>query len=177
VPFDGIGIQAHEPTTMRFPLDRVQRILDRYATLGKKLYITEYEPTSAGNPITGSYVTGKWDEAAQADWAAEFYTVCFAHPAMAGITWWDLSDAGSWLEGGGLLRKDLSEKPVYTALQKLIREQWMTRTQGKTDRTGRYKFRGFQGDYTVKVTVGGKSVEQIFTVHKGQDNMVECVVK
>ena len=25
VPFDGIGIQAHEPRTMRFPLDRVQR--------------------------------------------------------------------------------------------------------------------------------------------------------
>ena len=35
VPFDGIGIQAHEPRTMRFPLDRVQEILDQYATFGK----------------------------------------------------------------------------------------------------------------------------------------------
>jgi hypothetical protein len=24
VPFDGIGIQAHEPRTMRFPMDRVR---------------------------------------------------------------------------------------------------------------------------------------------------------
>jgi len=36
VPFDGIGIQAHEPRTMRFPLDRVQQILDQYATLDKR---------------------------------------------------------------------------------------------------------------------------------------------
>ena len=31
VPFDGIGIQAHEPKGMRFPLDRVRIILDGYA--------------------------------------------------------------------------------------------------------------------------------------------------
>lgn len=53
VPFDGIGIQAHEPRTMRFPLDRVQAILNRYASLGKELHITEFTPTSAGQKITG----------------------------------------------------------------------------------------------------------------------------
>ena len=42
VPFDGIGIQAHEPRTMRFPLDRVREILDRYASLRKELHITEF---------------------------------------------------------------------------------------------------------------------------------------
>jgi GH35 family endo-1,4-beta-xylanase len=64
VPFDGIGIQAHEPRTMRFPLDRVQEILDHYASLGKELHITEYTPTSAGQKITGSHRQGVWDEAA-----------------------------------------------------------------------------------------------------------------
>ena len=51
VPFDGIGIQAHEPRTMRFPLDRVQEILDQYASLGKELHITEFTPTSSGQKI------------------------------------------------------------------------------------------------------------------------------
>ena len=100
VPFDGIGIQAHEPRTMRFPLDRVQTILDRYAALGKELHITEFTPASGGERITGSHVEGVWDEAAQADYAVKFYRVCFAHPAMRAITWWDLSDQHSWLEGG-----------------------------------------------------------------------------
>ena len=113
VPFDGIGIQAHEPRTMRFPLDRVRTILDRYATLGKELHITEFTPTSGGKPISGSYVQGVWDEAAQADYAVKFYRVCFAHPAIRAITWWDLSDRYSWLKGGGMLRADMTPKPVY----------------------------------------------------------------
>ncbi|MCX5684877.1 MAG: endo-1,4-beta-xylanase, partial [Planctomycetota bacterium] len=67
VPYDGIGIQAHEPRSMRFPLDDVQRILDRYATLGVPLHITEFTPTSSGQPITGSQRTGVWNEMAQAE--------------------------------------------------------------------------------------------------------------
>ena len=59
VPFDGIGIQAHEPPTMRFPLDRVQEILDQYATLGKDLHITEFTPASAGQKITGIAPRGR----------------------------------------------------------------------------------------------------------------------
>ena len=50
--------------TMRFPLDRVQEILDQYDTLGKGLHITEFTPTSAGQKITGSPREGVWDEAA-----------------------------------------------------------------------------------------------------------------
>jgi hypothetical protein len=34
-------------------------------------------------------------------------------------------------DGGGLLRKDLSPKKVYTALKKLIHEEWSTRAAGK----------------------------------------------
>ena len=153
VPFDGIGIQAHEPRTMRFPLPKVRRILDEYAALGKDLHITEFTPCSSGERITGSHVKGVWDEQAQADYAVKFYRTCFAHPAMMGITWWDLCDKGSWLPGGGMLRADLSPKPVYHALHKLIHEQWTTRLAGKTDDRGELRFRGFRGAY--EVAVGG----------------------
>ena len=175
VPFDGIGIQAHEPRTRRFPLERVQAILDRYAALGKTLQITEYEPTSGGAPIEGSHLAGVWDEAAQADYAEKFYRVCFAHPAMRAITWWDLSDRGSWLPGGGLVRADMSPKPVYARLRKLIREDWSTRFEGATGADGRCAFRGFRGAYRVTVAAGGAKAEQDFELTK--DGPREIVVR
>jgi len=170
VPFDGIGIQAHEPRTMRFPLDQVWRILDRYATLGKELHVTEFTPASGGKQITGSHLDGVWDEAAQADYAAKFYRVCFAHPAMTAITWWDLCDNGSWLEGGGMLRADTSPKPVYDELKRLIHSEWKTRTTGRTDAEGRFAFRGFHGTYRVSAEVDGKVVAEEFHLTRNGPN-------
>jgi hypothetical protein len=158
VPFDGIGIQAHEPRTMRFPLDRVQRILDRYATLGKELHITEFTPTSAGDRITGSHLRGVWDEAAQAEYAEKFYRVCFAHPAVRAITWWDFSDKNSWRKGGGMLRADMSPKPVHDALKRVIHQEWKTNLTGATDAAGNFAFRGYRGTYRLAVN----GVEQEF---------------
>ncbi|MCY3023346.1 MAG: endo-1,4-beta-xylanase [Planctomycetota bacterium] len=170
VPYDGIGIQAHEPRTMRFPLENVRSTLDRYAALGKELHITEFTPCSGGQDITGSHVTGKWDEAAQADYAAKFYRVCFAHPAMRALTWWDLCDNGAWLKGGGMLRADLTPKPVYSALQKLIHEEWKTRAEGQTDATGAFAFRGFLATYRVKVKAPGGNAEAEIHVAKDAPN-------
>jgi len=186
VPIDGIGIQAHEPLFMRFPLDGVKETLDHYATLGKPLHITEFTPTSGGQKILGgegmaSETVGMsggvdiesrvgegrsskgtvgeatWTETAQADYAEKFYRICFAHPAVVAITWWDFCDVGAWQEGGGMLRKDLSPKPVYDALKKLIKSEWTTITDGKTNAEGTWQFRGFRGQYDV--TVNGKAVE------------------
>ena len=159
VPFDGIGIQAHEPRTMRFPLDRVQQILDHYASLSKELHLTEYTPTSAGQQITGSHRQGVWDEAAQADYAVKFYRLAFAHPAVRAITWWDLCDQGSWLPGGGMLRKDMSPKPVYDELWQLIHHEWQTSVSGATDDAGRFAFRGFLGSYRIVIKAPGGPVE------------------
>jgi GH35 family endo-1,4-beta-xylanase len=167
VPFGGIGIQAHEPRTMRFPLDGVRERLDQYAALGKDLYITEFTPTSAGEPITGSPPAGPWDEKAQDDYAVKFYRVCFAHPAVQGITWWDLCDQGSWLAGGGMLRKDLSPKPVYDSLRRLIREEWHTQARGPTDGQGQFSFRGFAGQYDVTVTAGARTAKARLLLRSG----------
>ena len=168
VPFDGIGIQAHEPRTMRFPLDRVQQILDHYASLGKELHITEYTPTSAGQKTTGSHRQGVWDEAAQADYAVKFYRVAFAHPAVRAITWWDLCDQGSWLPGGGMLRKDMSPKPVYDGLKRLIHDEWKTRVSGTTDASGQFIFRGFLGDYRLVIETPSGPVEKTFRLKTRQ---------
>lgn len=167
VPIDVIGIQAHEPRTMRFTLANVKQKLDRYATLGLPLHITEFTPTSGGQPVTGPYaLAGKstWDETMQAEYATHFYTLCFAHPAVTAISWWDLCDRGAWLEGGGLLDQNLNPKPVYKALYNLIRKSWMTEVNRITNSRGEASFRGFWGRYKVSVKRGKLKTEVHFSL-------------
>jgi len=166
VPFDGIGIQAHEPRTMRFPLARVREILDQYASLGKELHITEFTPTSGGQRIAGWHREGTWDEAAQVDYALKFYRLCFAHPAVRAITWWDLCDYRSWLPGGGMLRADMSPKPVYEQLQRLIHQEWQTQLAATTDADGRIAFRGFRGTYRLVIDLPEGKVQRQFRLER-----------
>jgi hypothetical protein len=112
---------------------------------------------------------------AQAEYAEKFYRVIFGHPATAAITWWDLSDQGSWLKGGGLLRTDLSPKPAYDFLWRLIQREWKTRAEGRTDGAGTFALRGFYGRYRVRVQFGGRTVEA--EMHLGKTGPNEWVVK
>ena len=172
VPFDAVGIQAHEPAGMWFPLDRVWQVLNRYAALGKELHITEFTPTSGGEPIGGSYRQGVWNETVQADYAELFYRVCFAHPAVRAITWWDLCERGAWRPGGGLLRADMTPKPVYDRLDRLINHQWQTNLDDqKTDAAGRFEFRGFHGRYRVTVQTDGRKTERRFHLDQTGKNI------
>ncbi len=51
-----------------------------------------------------------------------------------------------------MLHSDLTPKPVYGALKKLIHEQWHTRVEGTTDETGRLAVHGFFGQYEVRIS-------------------------
>lgn len=160
-PFEAIGLQCHEPRTDWYPLDMVEKTLKAYSRLGKRIQITEFTPTSSGNAITGSYHKGVWDEKAQADYAEQFFRICFGNPAVDCIVWWDLCEAKAWLKGGGLLRKDLAPKEVYRRIRRLVRKEWRTRFEGVTDAEGKVEFRGFHGTYRLTVEAKGmkKTVE------------------
>jgi len=174
-PFRAIGIQAHEPRTDRFPLANVLNTLNRFAMLGVPIHITEYTPTSDGQPITGYYRSGTWTEAEQTQYAEAFYRACFSHPAVKAITWWDLCDRRSWLKGGGMLREDLTPKPVYNALKKLIHEEWHTQVEGKTDINGKITFSAFAGDYEIKVSdASGRTSTVSIIVEERRTNEI-CV--
>ena len=61
-----------------------------------------------------------------------------------------------------MLRADLTPKPVYLALRKLIHEDWKTVARGKTDANGNFAFRGFAGAYdvTVKAPTGSAAARR-----------------
>jgi GH35 family endo-1,4-beta-xylanase len=167
-PFDAIGLQCHEPRTDWYPLDMVEKTLQTYSRLGKRIHVTEFTPTSSGKAITGSYHKGVWDEKAQADYAEQFFRVCFGNPAVDCIVWWDLCEAKAWLEGGGLLRKDLTPKEVYHRIQRLVREEWRTRCVGLTGEEGNIEFRGFHGKYRLTLEKDGMKETREFEVSPGK---------
>jgi endo-1,4-beta-xylanase len=94
------------------------------------------------------------DEALQARQVEAFYRTAFAHPAVRSITWWDLSDRFARRgKPAGLLRADLSPKPAYDTLARLILNQWHTHAEGQADAGGRFAFRGYFGLYRVEATL------------------------
>ncbi len=176
-PISGLGIQAHEPREEWFSPEKVRTTLDRLGELGYPLHITEYIPQSGGKPITGGWREGTWTEEAQAEFAEQFYKLCFGHPAVASINWWGLSDRQIWLPGGGLLRADYEPKPVYTRLKDLIHKQWQTSLTATTDEKGQVTFRGFYGAYDVTIEpVGRPPHKQQIALKRGGQNQWEFTV-
>ena len=97
-------------------------------------------------------------EAEQAREAVRFYTMLFSHPAVQAITWWDPSDQHAWQAApAGLIRKDMTPKPAYNRLLKLIHQTWWTQESLSSDEKGRCGFWGFLGDYEVTVHQGDRS--------------------
>jgi GH35 family endo-1,4-beta-xylanase len=170
-PISGLGVQAHEPREEWFPPEEVWATLERYAEFGYPLHITEYIPQSGGKEITGGWRQGAWTEEAQAEYAEQFFRLCFGHPAVVSVNWWGFTDQRIWLPGGGLLDKDYNPKPVYNRLKTLIHDEWKTRVDARTGEDGRVAFRGFCGSYDVTVQAEGRKARSYeIVLHKDGPN-------
>jgi len=162
---------------MWFSPIEIVKTFDKFKELDLPLHITEFIPQSSGKAITGGWRQGTWTEEAQAEFAEQFYTLAFAHPSMVSIHWWGLSDRWIWLQGGGLLDKDFNPKPVYNRLLKLIKSDWMTKDKKlTTDKKGQTKFRGFYGNYEVKVAKPGGAM-QTFSIHLKENERNQWMFK
>ncbi|MBR5308566.1 MAG: endo-1,4-beta-xylanase [Clostridia bacterium] len=180
---DSIGMQYHS----FFPLDKepdlaktrynpkhLYNVLDRYAMLGKKLQITEM--------TIPAYSANTEDEDIQAELLCNFYKVCFSHPAMEAIIYWNLVDgyaafapqgdmtSGENIYHGGLVRFDMTKKAGYHALYNLIHKEWHTELETGTDDGGMAGFRGFYGDYEIKVIADGKEYTEAVLVSEKKNN-------
>jgi endo-1,4-beta-xylanase len=151
--YDVIGIQSHMHGGP-WPTRHVWQVCERFAAFGVPLHFTETTIVSGRRPKEPDkpWVTTPEGEESQARETARFYTILFSHPAVEGITWWDFSDQGAWRGApAGWLRDDMSAKPVYQIMKDLIKSKWWTRLDGKTDQRGEFRFRGFKGQYRVRV--------------------------
>ena len=125
IPFEIIGLQVYYPDRDMF---EINRLLDRFATLGKPIHITELGTSSATDTDETSILkepTGlwhkPWTEAIQANWIEQFYTLCYSKPYIEAISWWDLADGGNFWAHGGLLHPDMQPKQSFYRLSRLIK--------------------------------------------------------
>ncbi|MCS7062219.1 MAG: endo-1,4-beta-xylanase [Anaerolineae bacterium] len=157
-PVDVIGIQSHMHKG-RWPIERAWTVCETYARFGLPLHFTELTVLSgrlkAADDNDWHRIHSDWHstaegEAAQLDYGSQLYTLLFSHPAVEAITWWDFSDFGAWQGApSGLLRKDMTPKPLYDWLIDAFHRRWTTRATVVADQAGRASLRAFYGDYAL----------------------------
>lgn len=188
VPFDAIGLQFHQFVKQseekayadrRYNPIKLYDVLDSFAEFKKPLQISEI--------TVSSYNGDEEDREIQAELIENLYKIWFSHPAMDGVVYWNLVDGytHSWdglksagdmtkgenIYGGALLNHDLTPKPAFKVLQRLMNEEWHTECEVVTNEGGEADFRGFKGLYDVTFMKDGKKITR--TVHL--DKRADCL--
>ena len=169
----GIGLQFHffnntlwEKTIagdMMTP-KQMYDVLNLYARFGKPLQISEITiPTLPYND---------YGKAQQARLTKNFYRLWFSHPSVEAIVWWNSVD-GTAVQGedkfnGGFVNNDFSPKPACNVLNELINKDWKTNIDTTIKSKSSYTFRGFCGDYIIKIKQGKNTKEQKISIHKNR---------
>jgi len=172
--YDVIGIQSHMHGGA-WPTGKIWEVCERFSRFGVPLHFTETTILSGDRtwekPRGEPWPSTPEGEAYQAREVVRFYTMLFSHPAVEAITWWDFSDLHAWKGApAGFVRDDMTPKPVYHELRKLIRGKWWTTAALETNREGTVALRGFLGDYRVTVTAGGRKHSATCRLEKGAEN-------
>jgi endo-1,4-beta-xylanase len=169
-----IGIQSHMHKEL-WPLEKIANVCDTYARFGLPLHFTELTVLS-GQPkaqddndwhrVHTDWPTTAQGESAQLGYGRQFYTLLFGHPAAEAITWWDFSDYQSWQGApSGLVRADMSPKPLYDWLVDAFHSRWRTDATVSADEGGAASLRGFFGAYEVQARLpSGDALAGQFTL-------------
>ena len=152
-PIDGIGFQAHFGGDGR-GMDELYAELERFAQLAPKLQLTELDYDSP-------------DRQRVADYLADVLRLSFSHPAMDGIMQWGFWEDAHWRPNSALFDSDWTPRPLATAYQGLLFDEWWTDETAAAGVSGELATRAFRGDYRVHVTVGGETVTQAATLGEG----------
>ncbi|MBC9732614.1 endo-1,4-beta-xylanase [Nocardioides marmotae] len=168
VPVDALGLQSHMHQG-RWGEERTLEVLDRFARHGLPLHLTETTLLSGdlmppdvedlNDHVVDSWPSTPAGEERQAEEVVAHYRTLLAHPAVAAVTYWGITDRGAWLGApAGLVRADGSPKPAYDALRSLLREEWwLAPTTLRTDEAGRVEVSGWAGTYAV--SAGGATAD------------------
>lgn len=145
-PVQGIGFQGHIPA--RFgPVAPTEllAVLDRFSVLGLEQQVTEFDFETE-------------DQELQARYTADFLLAIFSHPSMIGLLTWtpfEYADGAVSKPSAAMYDKSLRIRPNGIAWNEMVNGQWSTRVELATDNRGAAGFRGFKGNYKIRVVAGG----------------------
>jgi len=144
-PIQGIGLQSHSSWESFMSPENMLKVLDRLAAVGNlEIAVTEF----------GFYVS---DEDLQGDFVRDYYLTLFSHPNVTSIYMWGFWDGQHHAYNAPIFRKNWTLKPAGKAYQDLVLGKWWTNADGATDAGGRFRTRGFLGQYEIVVRSGNRT--------------------
>jgi endo-1,4-beta-xylanase len=174
--YDVIGIQSHMHGGS-WGAQKAWEVCERFAKFGKPLHFTETTVVSGPRRPQG-WLTTIEGEKRQARQVTEFYRVLFSHPAVEAITWWDFTDQNAWQRApAGLVRDDMSPKPAYEELERLIKGKWWTQTETTVAAGGNTTFRGFLGQYEITTRIDGRKLTGTFQLDEAAKQTIDVRLK
>lgn len=163
VPIEGIGMQYHLYATVGTDDDDIEgycalcnplRLMDAlecYSDFKLPIHISEIS--------VPSYSNDKENEELQAELTKRIYSLFFSSKNVDSLVWWNMCDNMAFKEESvfhtGILREDLSPKPVFDTLDELINHTWHTELNAATKSDGTLEFTGFYGDYDISFSYNG----------------------
>lgn len=161
---DGIGLQGHFGSDLT-SINKVYSILDRFATSGKEIKITEHDINVTQRKV-------------QAEYTRDFMTIVFSHPAVKSFLFWGFWANSHWLPEGALFNADWSIRPHGEEYKNLVFKQWWTpETDTITNAEGKISLNGFLGTYKYTIKSGDKVRTGTFDInnsnHSGLSNDIK----
>lgn len=137
------GRMVHPNYVSWEPADQIA-MFKKYDEIGLPIHVSEITV-----PAPTKLLSRDDAERLQARVLRDNYRLWFSWPSVYRITYWNMVDgmgAGNEILESGLLRNDMTRKPAYHALWKLVHNDWRTCLTARVV-GGKITFRGFKGRY------------------------------
>lgn len=168
---DAVGLQGHTGGWGRHDrqVATYQMIEDR---CGLPVHITEYWAHT--NHLEKVGMPADEIQARQWEYVRNCVTCAFGSSAVEAFFFWGMTkDLLEFFPKGGV-----ECKPLYHHLTRLLHEEWRTRATLTSDADGLLRFRGFHGDYSLRLRQNGTGQRcgTTFAVPKGADLLRHSLV-
>jgi endo-1,4-beta-xylanase len=148
---DGIGMQSHIGSDLTSP-EIILSILDRFATLDKKISISEFTMDIPDPDIRRNYTR-------------DFMLAAFSHPAVSEFLFWGYFEPKH--PKAGLIDENFEWTEMGKAFDSLVNKEWKTSLNLTTDEKGTLYGNGFYGTYSYSVQIDQKWYSGTFNLDKG----------
>jgi endo-1,4-beta-xylanase len=125
---------------------------------GKKIIESEEWRTLEGKK-TGTEYSDEEMQLIRDEFVINFITCAFGHPNIHSFFFWGfMSDAVRFSDPA---LSNHTMNPIYDKIRDLIHKEWNTRLSIKTDLQGMVRFRGYCGDYSLRIKNGNENAPAI----------------
>ena len=151
VPIAGIGVQGHLHG-ISFDREALRYSLDTLAKFDLPIIVTEFNMPGQRSKYymeKGKHQMTPAEEQQKAADLADYYRICFEHPAVDGILMWGFWAGANWIPESSLYSQEWNPTPALAAYRDLVFNKWWTQDETKTDSKGQLIIPAFFGTYEI----------------------------